>query len=372
MEHVNFTMVDQQFHFNALMSLHKVFVGSGKAAPIKGIAEVRSTLREAKTMGVHPSYAMCGKQLIQSLSDVSQQVYHALHHVDLVEPNLLNHSKFDQQDATEVINLALARAQAEINKALRYDDSESRGTEAGHNVGAMSASLNKSGSTLNSDAQSALDRQLNLSAEVHDLDRKQKSVVRKEIMQKPVSNEIEKIEEQVEACALMLSDGQVLSDTAIRSKMAGLRGFSRGSERQRSAQPGKGKSSSCLAKGCDETPPSGETKQGRKYQHALCDKHFKLHSGGTKVYTKSGDLYGAKSGNKREYSKKQSGAKKLKVSADSAVVSVKRADGTRQDEVISAHMLQLMTDYKNDTIVLEPKPKKMKAAELLEQMANSE
>ena len=78
-------------------------------------------------MGVVPTYDLVGMAAIQSLAEIDG-VRDSLRTEQLLEPEVLTNTHFDQMDCSRILQTALTIAHSVIENRVRLDDSNHKGT----------------------------------------------------------------------------------------------------------------------------------------------------------------------------------------------------------------------------------------------------
>ena len=142
-EHMKFTAADQTTHMTTLMNMSGLFA-PGTQSTLKSVERARTLLREAKKVGVMPTYDMCGRMAIKAMEQIDG-VRDKLRNNQLLEPEVLSLKTFDQLDCTKILQTALSITHGVIEDRIKLADAQHKGTrkakEAGAEITSMKAEL---------------------------------------------------------------------------------------------------------------------------------------------------------------------------------------------------------------------------------------
>ena len=222
-EHVKFTAADQTTHMTTLMNMSGLFA-PGTQSTLKSVERARTLLREAKKVGVMPTYDMCGRMAIKAMEQIDG-VRDKLRTNQLLEPEVLSLKTFDQLDCTKILQTALSITHGVIEDRIKLADAQHKGTRKAKEAGAEITSM------------------------------------KAELKEKRGS-----IDAKIEARALTLANGQTLSEPLLKANLEKLQGNKRtrddrGKGGYRGSKGGRGRpehksgARKCFIKGCDEDAP---------------------------------------------------------------------------------------------------------------------
>ena len=267
-EHVKFTAADQTTHMTALMNMSGLFA-PGTQSTLKSVERARTLLREAKKVGVMPTYDMCGRMAIKAMEQIDG-VRDKLRTNQLLEPEVLSLKTFDQLDCTKILQTALSITHGVIEDRIKLADAQHKGTrrakEAGAEITSMKAELK--GKRAAMEAKRKRTELIEEVAQEYELDPDQIQNIKANVGQlKGFDQHKHKKQVQlIQARALTLANGQTLSEPLLKANLEKLQGNKRprddrgkggrrgikGGRETPVQKPGARK---CFIKGCDEEAP---------------------------------------------------------------------------------------------------------------------
>ena len=267
-EHVKFTAADQTTHMTALMNMSGLFA-PGTQSTLKSVERARTLLREAKKVGVMPTYDMCGRMAIKAMEQIDG-VRDKLRTNQLLEPEVLSIKTFDQLDCTKILQTALSITHGVIEDRIKLADAQHKGTrrakEAGAEITSMKAELK--GKRAAMEAKRKRTELIEEVAQEYELDPDQIQNIKANVgqLQGFDQHKHKKQVQLIEARALTLANGQTLSEPLLKANLEKLQGNKRprddrgkggrrgikGGRETPVQKPGARK---CFIKGCDEDAP---------------------------------------------------------------------------------------------------------------------
>ena len=267
-EHVKFTAADQTTHMTTLMNMSGLFA-PGTQSTLKSVERARTLLREAKKVGVMPTYDMCGRMAIKAMEQIDG-VRDKLRTNQLLEPEVLSLKTFDQLDCTKILQTALSITHGVIEDRIKLADAQHKGTrkakEAGAEITSMKAELKEKRGSM--DAKRKRAELIEEVAQEYELDPAQVQKIKANVgqLQGFDQKKHKKQVQLIEARALTLANGQTLSEPLLKANLEKLQGNKRtrddrGKGGYRGSKGGRGRpdhksgSRKCFIKGCDEDAP---------------------------------------------------------------------------------------------------------------------
>jgi len=279
-EHVKFTAADQTTHMTALMNMSGLFA-PGTQSTLKSVERARTLLREAKKVGVMPTYDMCGRMAVKAMEQIDG-VRDKLRTNQLLEPEVLSLKTFDQLDCTKILQTALSITHGVIEDRIKLADAQHKGTrkskEAIAEITSMKTDVKEKRASM--DAKRKRSELIEEVAQEYELDTDQIQNIKANVGQLQGFDQ-QKHKKQVlliEARALTLANGQTLSEPLLKANLQKLQGDKRprddrGKGSYRGSKGGRGRpqqrtgARKCFIKGCDEDAPINPT-NGKPF--ALC------------------------------------------------------------------------------------------------------
>ena len=267
-EHVKFTAADQTTHMTTLMNMSGLFA-PGTQSTLKSVERARTLLREAKKVGVMPTYDMCGRMAIKAMEQIDG-VRDKLRTNQLLEPEVLSLKTFDQLDCTKILQTALSITHGVIEDRIKLADAQHKGTrkakEAGAEITSMKAELKEKRGSM--DAKRKRAELIEEVAQEYELDPAQVQKIKANVgqLQGFDQKKHKKQVQLIEARALTLANGQTLSEPLLKANLEKLQGNKRtrddrGKGGYRGSKGGRGRpehksgARKCFIKGCDEDAP---------------------------------------------------------------------------------------------------------------------
>jgi hypothetical protein len=229
-EFVKFTKHDQSTHFSNLMQLHSKFANGAVHSPLVAISKARLELKAARQVGVLPDYNTCAKKTIMALARVDTEIRQAFVDAELLDDKIRKRTDFNASDCKAVLEQAFTLASSTIHQHMKLDDGVGTGTRAApqarYEIGALAASSDTSYGDLDSKKAKWIQHSLRKSDQHRSIDQTDHEQIFGYMACTLQSNDkllFGDVEEQVEACALMLTNGVELSEPKLRSKIKDLR-----------------------------------------------------------------------------------------------------------------------------------------------------
>ena len=276
--HIRFNDRDQHDHVTILRNLSNGFAKGGNVE--QAIEDARRKLQEAKAVGVCPNYDQGGADCIFAMSQMHNDIWQAMLRGKYLHPDCKELPSFDAQDCTQVLSAAFKAALEIWKRTMQVEDKKGNGskrkhTESTEEVTALKAGVKKTGMDLTKKVKQVIRETLDTIKKTTTIDQPAESYIWGYARDSEYFRSCDKREDQktmIKACALMLTNGQELSEPALKAKVEKLRkGKGKGTgEKGKGKAKGKGKSKgkshashseswssaeetrTCKAKGCQE------------------------------------------------------------------------------------------------------------------------
>ena len=171
---------------------------------------------------------MGGKDAIAAMGDLDNVVYKALDKEKLFDPDVLKHSLFDKYDCSRILQAALTTTMTALQKKMRLEDRQHSGKrkapEAGAEISGMDAEVEEKHRSPHR-VQAQLTEVVSRSTKHKSLNKKQLQALNKTVRSSgfhPGTNKFKELEVKVEACALILSNGERLNEPSLKEKIKTL------------------------------------------------------------------------------------------------------------------------------------------------------